>query len=214
MYPANPEARASGFVFLSTTMKKIVLMIDGGFLRVAARKAGRHYDPGFIESFSKNCPSSDEELFRVLYYDCPPYQGQQKLPVSGLTKTFDESGQWLQVLAQKDLIAVRLGVLKFRGFKLKKVPVAGSDALTDADFSPDFEQKGVDMRIGLDIAAYSALKHVDRIGLVTADTDCVPAMKLARKSGAQVVLFALPGSAVPSELSQHADMVRSVVWPH
>jgi hypothetical protein len=29
-------------------MKKIVLMIDGGFLRVAARKAGKNYDPAFI----------------------------------------------------------------------------------------------------------------------------------------------------------------------
>ena len=49
-------------------------------------------------------------------------------------------------------MAVRLGVLKFRGYKLKKTPVTGIAALTDADFKPDFEQKGVDMRIGLDIA--------------------------------------------------------------
>jgi uncharacterized LabA/DUF88 family protein len=86
-------------------------------------------------------------------------------------------------------------------------------ALTDADFKPDFEQKGVDMRIGLDIASYSASKCVDRIGLVTADTDCVPAMKLARKSGVQVVLIALPGGTTPSELAQHADYIRSVAWP-
>jgi uncharacterized LabA/DUF88 family protein len=70
-------------------MKKIALMIDGGFLRVAARNAGKHYNPAFIESFSKICPSENEELFRVLYYDCAPYQGQQKLPVSGLIQTFE-----------------------------------------------------------------------------------------------------------------------------
>jgi uncharacterized LabA/DUF88 family protein len=194
-------------------MKKIVLIIDGGFLRVAARIAGKYYDPAFIESFSKVCPSSDEELFRVLYYDCAPYQGQQKLPVSGLTQTFAGSDQWLLDLAERDLFAVRRGVLKFRGYKLKKVPVKGITALSDADFNPDFEQKGVDMRIGLDIASYSALRSVDRIGLVTADTDCVPAMKLARKSGAKVVLFALPGSKVPGELAHHSDMIRTVTWP-
>jgi len=194
-------------------MKKIVLMIDGGFLRVAARKAAKNYDPAFIESFSAICPEPDEELFRVLYYDCAPYQGQQKLPVSGLTQTFAGSDQWLLDLAKRNLIAVRRGVLKFRGYKLKKVPVKGIAALADADFVPDFEQKGVDMRIGLDIASYSALKCVDRIGLVTADTDCVPAMKLARKSGVQVILIALPGGAVPSELAQHSDMVRTVAWP-
>jgi uncharacterized LabA/DUF88 family protein len=151
-------------------MKKIVLMIDGGFLRVAARNAGKIYDPAFIESFSKACPVADEELFRVLYYDCAPYQGQQKLPVSGLIQTFAGSDQWLLDLAKKDLIAVRRGVLKFRGYKLKRVPVAGIAALSDADFKLDFEQKGVDMRIGLDIACYSALTCVDRIGLVTADS--------------------------------------------
>lgn len=208
-----PERKLRGFVLFGEHMKKIVLMIDGGFLRVAARKANKLYDPAFIESFSKNCPSVDEELFRVLYYDCAPYQGQQRLPVSGLTQTFAGSDQWLVDLAKKDLIAVRRGVLKFRGYKLKKVPVSGIAALSDADFNPDFEQKGVDMRIGLDIASYSALKCVDRIGLVTADTDCVPAMKLARKSGAQVVLFALPGTSVPSELAQHSDMIRTALWP-
>jgi uncharacterized LabA/DUF88 family protein len=116
-------------------------------------------------------------------------------------------------LAKKDLFAVRRGVLKFRGYKLKRVPVTGIAALTDSDFNPDFEQKGVDMRIGLDIASYSALKCVDRIGLVTADTDCVPAMKLARKSGVQIVLITLPGGIKPSELAEHADYIREVAWP-
>lgn len=193
-------------------MKKLVLMIDGGFLRVAARKAKIHYDPDFIESFAKCCVSAQEELFRVLYYDCAPYQGQQTLPVSGTLQIFPGSGQWLKDLAKKELLAVRLGVLKFRGYKLKKIPVSGIANLTDADFHPDFEQKGVDMRIGLDIAAYSALKGIDRIALVTADTDCVPAMKLARKSGVQVVLIALPHGITPSELTEHADFVRAVTW--
>jgi uncharacterized LabA/DUF88 family protein len=194
-------------------MNKLVLMIDGGFLRVAAKKVGIHYNSDFIQAFSKICSAADEELFRSLYYDCAPYQGHQKLPVSGATQTFADSGQWLTELAQKDLMAVRLGILKFRGYKLKRTPVAGIAALTDADFIPVFEQKGVDMRIGLDIASYSALKCVDRIGLVTADTDCVPAMKLARKSGVQVVLITLPGGTAPSELAQHADYVRAVAWP-
>jgi uncharacterized LabA/DUF88 family protein len=194
-------------------MKKLALMIDGGFLRVAARRAKIHFDSNFIEAFAKICPAPDEEHFRSLYYDCAPYQGRQKLPVSGLSQTFADSGQWLKDLAKRDLMAVRLGVLKFRGYKLKKTPLNGAKALTDADFKPDFEQKGVDMRIGLDIAAYSALKCVERIGLVTADTDCIPAMKLARKSGVQIVLIVLPGGTTPTELAQHADYVRAAAWP-
>ena len=197
----------------SKYVKKLVLMIDGGFLRVAAKKARIPYNPDFIEGFAKSCVSTGEELFRALYYDFAPYQGQQTLPVSGAIQIFPGSGQWLKDLAKKELLAVRLGVLKFRGYKLKKIPVTGIANLTDADFHPDFEQKGVDMRIGLDIAAYSALKNTDRIALVTTDTDCVPAMKLARKSGVQVILIALPGGNTPSELTEHADFVRTVAWP-
>ena len=77
MYPANPGAKAPGFVIFAR-MTKIILMIDGGFLRVRARKAGKDYDPAFIERFAKNCPLPSEELLRTLYYDCAPYQGQQK----------------------------------------------------------------------------------------------------------------------------------------
>jgi hypothetical protein len=73
--PADPEARASGFALeKEMNRKKLVLMIDGGFLRAVARIAQTPYDPNFIETFAKACPVSDEDLFRVLYYDCQPYR--------------------------------------------------------------------------------------------------------------------------------------------
>jgi hypothetical protein len=77
---------------------------------------------------------------------------------------------WLRNLARKDLFAVRRGVLKFRGFRPRKVPIS-ADSSTDADFEPVFEQKGVDMRIGLDIALYSQSRTVERIAIITQDTD-------------------------------------------
>jgi uncharacterized LabA/DUF88 family protein len=215
----NPRGESFGglsfepLFYEAKVMKKLALMIDGGFLRVTAKRAGIPFHPDFIEAFSFVCVKSDEELLRTLYHDCAPYHGDQKLPVSGAKQTFSDSAQWLNDLAAKDRMVVRLGVLKFRGYKLRKTPVNRTAPLTDADFRPDFEQKGVDMRIGLDIAAYSALRSIDQIALVTADTDCVPAMKLARKSGVQVVLIALPGGTPPKELAHHADFVRPIVWP-
>ena len=41
----------------------------------------------------------------------------------------------------------------------------------DDDFKPNFEQKGVDMRIGLYIASMSSAGRIDRILLVSAGTD-------------------------------------------
>jgi uncharacterized LabA/DUF88 family protein len=193
--------------------KKIVILIDGGYLRVKAIKAGKHYNPTFIEKFAHQCSAADEEMFRVLYYDCAPYAGTVSLPVSGQPYTFTSSDAWLSELARKDLFAVRRGVLKFRGYKPKRTPVNPVGPPTDADFDPDFEQKGVDMRIGLDIAVYSANRAIDRIVLVTNDTDCVPAMKHGRKSGLQTVIIELPNGRPAPELIMHADYKSLVTWP-
>lgn len=192
---------------------KIIVFIDGGFLRVHAKKAKRIYTPDLIEKFAHACKSADEEIFRILYYDCAPYMGEVKLPVSGMRHQFQGSDQWLHELSHKDLFAVRRGVLKFRGFKPKKTPVAPQGQLTDADFAPDFEQKGVDMRIGLDIASYAANRAVDRIVLISADTDCVPALKYGRRAGVQTVLIRPAGTHLAPELLAHSDFTRLVAWP-
>lgn len=191
---------------------KAAVLIDGGFLRVIAKKAKKTYDPDFIEGFAHLCKSADESIFRVLYYDCAMYSGTVKLPVSGNQHTFASNDAWLHALSHKDLFAVRRGVLKFRGFKPKKTPVPAA-TLTDADFEPIFEQKGVDMRIGLDIAAYSHNRAVDRIILVSADTDCVPALKYGRKAGLQTVIAEPPNARLAPELFAHVDFRRTVALP-
>lgn len=179
---------------------------------MVAKKAKKMYDADLIEKFAHACKAADESLFRVLYYDCALYQGTVKLPVSGASKEFIASDAWLHALSYRDLFAVRRGVLKFRGFKPKKTPVS-SGPLTDADFEPIFEQKGVDMRIGLDIAAYSDSRAVDRIILVSGDTDCVPALKYGRKAGLQTVLIEPVGQRLAPELTAHADFRRTVALP-
>ena len=191
---------------------KASILIDGGHLRVLAKKARVTYDANFIEAIAHSCLFKDEILLRVLYYDCAPFQGTVKLPVSGSTFEFTGSDTWLRDLASRNFFAVRRGVLKFRGFKPKQVPIAGRP-LQDDDFAPIFEQKGVDMRIGLDIANHASQKSVDRIILITADTDCIPAMKHARIYGLQIVLIRLPNQRLADELLWHTDMQRHIGWP-
>jgi len=69
------------------------------------------------------------------------------------------------------------------------------------------------MRIGLDIAAYSANHAVDRIILISADTDCVPALKYGRRAGLQTVLIQPPTMKLAPELLAHADYKRAVALP-
>ncbi len=191
---------------------KVAVLIDGGHTRVLARNAGYTYNPDYIEKIGLASVEPDERLLRILYYDCAPYVGKARLPVSGKEQDFDGSDAWLRTLAAKNLFAVRLGVLKFRGYKPKKIPISPI-ALTDDHFKPDFEQKGVDMRIGLDIANFASTRSVDRIVLITGDTDCIPAMKHARISGLQIALVTFPGNPVAPELLWHADYERRIAWP-
>lgn len=191
---------------------RVAVLVDGGHLRDYCREARRPYnDPAAIDRAAKWFVAPEESLFRILYYDCAPFQGEARLPISKEIYSFDGSTAWIDDLMQYDFFAVRLGVLKFRGWmplSLDKIPTK------DEDFKPRFEQKGVDMRIGLDVASFSHSGTVDRIILMTNDTDCVPALKYARRAGIQTVLAVLPGQRCPAELRAHVDFTRYMErWP-
>jgi len=193
---------------------KTVLLVDGGYLRACAKGAKQTYDNSFIERFCHACFVADEYLFRIFYYDAPQYRGKTTLPVSGGETSFQASDKWLHDLAKLERFAVRRGTLGFRGWKPKVLPTGGG-ALNDSDFEPIFEQKGVDMRIGLDIATFSDNRTAHRVILVSGDTDMIPAMKHARKAGLEVGLVQLPAPAyqLTNTLKAHADFVRHIGWP-
>jgi uncharacterized LabA/DUF88 family protein len=195
--------------------QNIAVLIDGGHLRSCARKAKKLFVPDYIERIGHACALADEVIHRILYYDCPPYEGEAIQPVSGTKKAFTGSDKWLHDLSHKDLFAVRTGVLKFRGFILKqsRIPFTPTVPLTDSDFEAKFEQKGVDMRIGLDMATLSANRSVALIALVTNDTDCIPAMKHACRAGLQIALVTVPGYRPAPELLAHSDFRRNIAWP-
>jgi uncharacterized LabA/DUF88 family protein len=50
---------------------------------------------------------------------------------------------------------------------------------------------------------------IDRIVVVSGDSDIVPAMKVARREGVQVVLTSLTHN-VKASLREHADLYRNV----
>ena len=197
-------------------MKRSILLIDGGYLKHLLRDAKISPTPNIIEVFSKHCFEEEkEDCIRILYYDCPPYEGKPPAPISKKPYIFKKDSRWLDDLARRDFFAVRLGVLKFRGWELRRTDQNKEKGdLTDDDFKPRFEQKGVDMRIGLDISSISHKKNIDRIILVSGDTDCIPAVKLARKATIQVVLIRFEEARLSNELIQHVDMVRRIDIDH
>jgi len=87
-----------------------------------------------------------------------------------------------------------------------------SRAIEPNDLVPNISQKGVDLRIGLDIARLSLGRMVQTIVVVTGDSDLVPAFKFARREGVQVFLLHL-NHGIRRELKAHCDKVLDVRWP-
>ena len=69
-------------------------------------------------------------------------------------------------------------------------------------------QKGVDMRIGLDIASITLKRQADAIILVAGDSDFVPAAKLARREGMEFILDPM-WQKVNADLFEHIDGLQS-----
>lgn len=81
-------------------------------------------------------------------------------------------------------------------------------ALGETDIRFPLRQKGVDMRIGLDISSMTLKRQVDTIVLVTGDSDFIPAAKLARREGVEVILDPM-WQSIESDLSEHVDGITS-----
>lgn len=78
------------------------------------------------------------------------------------------------------------------------------DSLTDDDFSIDVIQKGVDMRIGVDITAVALKKQANRMILIAGDADFVPVAKLARREGIDFILDTMY-QEISDDLFEHID---------
>ncbi len=74
------------------------------------------------------------------------------------------------------------------------------------------QQKGVDMRIGLDITTMTLKRQVDTIVLVTGDSDFIPAAKVARREGVEFILDPM-WQSVEDDLLEHIDGLKSGLDP-
>lgn len=124
---------------------------------------------------------------------------------------------FLMCLKEKRKFALRLGFLAAEEASyvldnkvLKKLFRGEIDisSIKEDDFMISMRQKGVDMKIGLDIASLAYKKQVDQIILVAGDSDFVPAAKLARREGIDFILDPM-GNTINPNLFEHIDGLRS-----
>lgn len=202
---------------------RVAVLLDGGFVTKRIQYLTKKTSPTAADvlKFARKCVHDGEELFRVYYYDCPPWGGTLTNPIDGTvtdfsaTPQFKARTQFLNDLAVANHMAVRRGELKCGGWKIKqfaaKKMMKSGKAVAASDLEPDFRQKGVDTRIGLDVAWLASKRIVDTIIVVSGDSDFAPVLKFARREGVRVVTVPMGASTFPCALREHADEVRNVV---
>ncbi len=164
------------------------------------------------------------DLYRIFYYDCLPYSKKQHNPITNKVVDFSKTDQFIfqceffQELKKKRKVALRLGILEDRKRWIIKPTITKDilskklkvEDLTEDDVQFDFQQKMVDIKIGLDIASITLKGQVDQIILISGDSDFVPAAKLARREGIDFILDPMWNPIKP-HLFEHIDGLVSKI---
>jgi len=213
------------------------ILVDGGFYRKRAKalfgkksaqdRANELYTY-CLKHISDVDGSDPRRLYRIFYYDCPPIENIIFNPVTGANVNlqcqpiYQWSKDFFEALLSKRKVALRLGRLSTIGIRYILRPGAMKDvcakrraveSLTNDDLELHVEQKGVDMKIGIDIAHLAYKRLVDQVVLISGDSDFVPVAKLARREGLDVILDPMGAHTAP-DLREHVDGVKSHYADH
>ena len=206
---------------------RVAILVDGEFFLKRYRKLYKVplKDPKKIaDSFYTyvHNHAEDKYLYRIFYYDCYPLIKKAHNPISKKCIDFSKTPQaifrkqFFEELKKKRKVALRIGDIKTRlnwilrpditkDLLKKKITIKD---LNENDVFLDIIQKGVDIRIGVDIAALAYKKFVDQIVLISGDSDFVPAAKVARREGIDFILDPM-WNHINLSLFEHIDGLKS-----
>jgi uncharacterized LabA/DUF88 family protein len=211
---------------------KIAILVDGAFYLKRARllfgdktPKDRALELMLYCSRHINEKETGNKLYRIFYYDCSPstksvYHPLLKKDIHlGKSSLFAWATEFHSELITKRKLALRRGELleSTAGYTLNSKAVRklcggyiGIEDLRETDFHLDIQQKGVDLRIGLDIASIAYKQQAKQIVLIAGDSDFVPAAKHARREGIDFILDPMWNPIKPS-LHEHIDGLISCV---
>lgn len=221
-------------IFLWGFKMSTAILIDGGFFIKRYRSSyPNENDPRRIakslydmclKHISQKDREINRELYRIFYYDCSPLLKKICNPISNATIDMSKTKESIfrqafhAELKKLRKVALRFGHLADHNCwqivpdKLKKLLSGGIQIndLKENDVIYVVRQKGVDMKIGLDIASLAYKRLVNQIILVAGDSDFVPAAKLARREGIDFILDPMWNPIRP-DLHEHIDGLQSTI---
>ena len=216
-------------------LMKTAILVDGAFYRKRSRSLLGHKTPKeradeLVEYCYAHLRDKYEQryLYRIFYYDCPPVNKNVYHPLTdrsvnlGKTEEYEWMSSFLDELRHRRKFALRLGRVSEGNITYDLKPETTKrlfqrkidlDDITESDFSISLEQKGVDMRIGVDISSLAFKQQVNQIILISGDSDFVPAAKQARREGIDFILDPMH-SPIKPDLHEHIDGIRTPLHIH
>ncbi len=210
---------------------KVAVLIDGGFFVKRFNNVFNKSRTMTGEDVAKRLYTiahrhvgKENILYRIFYYDCHPFDKKMHNPINNRVIDFRSTPEYkfrtelIEALKRRRKVALRLGTLKesrtwsIYPHKVKELLSGKIEAkdLAPEDVHVELRQKGIDMKIGVDIASLALKRFVDRIVLISGDSDFVPAAKLARREGIDFILDPMGADIEPS-LFEHIDGLDSSV---
>lgn len=206
------------------------ILVDGGFYRKRAKYLYGNKSPAErANELNDYCYKhlhdkyENRYLYRIFYYDCPPADKNIYNPITKRSENLKKSDEYLWMtefineLKHHRKFALRLGRLSdtqlnyYINADATKKLLQGKLSLEDItqnDLILNIEQKGVDMRIGIDISSLAFKHQVNQIILISGDSDFVPAAKQARREGIDFILDPM-GATIKDDLFEHIDGIRT-----
>ena len=206
-------------------------MIDGGYFMKRYNtlyNRDRSKTPETIAkdlyTISHSHVGDNNYLYRIFYYDCVPFDKKVHNPISHKCIDFSKTQEAntmnaiFEELKRQRKVALRLGTIKDGRRWILRDRVSSMllqhkmtiDDIKEDDVYYDMHQKGIDMKIGVDIASLALKRFVDKIVLISGDSDFVPAAKLARREGIDFVLDPMHSLHVENTLFEHIDGLNSI----
>jgi uncharacterized LabA/DUF88 family protein len=200
---------------------KFAILMDGGFVKKKIQQKTKNFPTvadidAEVQRIKQHPELQRCELLRVYWYDAVPASGVLRNPIDASTINLGASAHFSanmslhQTLETQPDFALRMGEAAVFGWtigqKALKALTKNPRAPVANDLVPDIQQKGVDLRIGLDLARLALRELVSGVVVVTGDSDIIPAFKFARREGIRVYLDHM-GHGVRRELKVHADRI-------
>jgi len=142
---------------------KIAIFIDGGYIAKVLTKHSIYIDFSLL---SKEL-AQGKEILRTYYYNCLPYQSNP--PTADEKIRFSKAQKFYYALERFPRYEVKEGRLAKRG--------------------NEFEQKGIDTLLSIDLVNLAASGKISDAVLLAGDSDFIPAIKVAKGYGVNIFLY-------------------------